>query len=110
MAVFTLLGVAAALAIRNALGAFALAGGVLVASLTAAGNLAAVAPWTIAYWVSGWMQFRSHGYVIYHFWVDGFPAPVRSPSALVGFGGILGVLVVGAAVSVAIFRRVDITT
>jgi ABC-type transport system involved in multi-copper enzyme maturation permease subunit len=109
MAVFALLGVAAAVTMRNALGAFALAGGVTIASLTAAGNFPAVAPWTIAYWVSGWMQFRSHGYVIYHFWVDGFPASVRSPGALVGFVGLLAVAGVVATAAAMLLRRMDVT-
>jgi ABC-type transport system involved in multi-copper enzyme maturation permease subunit len=109
IAVFALLGVTAAVIARNALTAFALAGGVLLASLTAAGNLAALAPWTPAYWVSGWMQFRSHGYVIYHFWVDAFPASVQSPSALGGFIGLVGLTAAAAVTAVAVFRRSDIT-
>jgi hypothetical protein len=110
LAVFAVAGVAASVILRHALGAFALAGGVLVASLTAAGNIAALAPWTLAYWVAGWMQFRSHGYVIYHFWVDGFPASVHAPGSVTGFGGLLGALVVTGAASVLVLRRADIAS
>ena len=80
------------------------------ASLTAAGNLPAVAPWTLTYWVSGWMQFRSHGYVIYHFWVDGFPASVGTPSVLTGLAGLIGVIALAAAIAIVVFRHADITT
>ena len=58
LGVWTVLGVGAAVIVRNALGAFAVCGAVLLASLMAAGNFAAVAPWTLAWWVSGWMPFR----------------------------------------------------
>lgn len=110
IAVFAFLGVSASLIVRNALGAFAGAGSLLIASLAAAGNFAAVAPWTLAYWVSGWMQFRSHGYVIYHFWVDGFPDSARGPGALTGFIGLLGVVVAAAITGLAVFRHADVTT
>jgi ABC-type transport system involved in multi-copper enzyme maturation permease subunit len=110
LAVFTLLGITAAVVVRNALGAFALAAGTLLASLAAAGNLAAIAPWTLAYWVSGWMQFRSHGYVIYHFWVDGYPHGVSTPTVLAGIAGLGAVTLLGAAASTAVFRRTEITT
>jgi ABC-type transport system involved in multi-copper enzyme maturation permease subunit len=109
IAVYAVLGVAASVIIRNSLGAFALAGGLLIGSLAAAGNFSAVAPWTLAYWVSGWMQFRSHGYVIYHFWVDGFPASVRSPGALSGFVALLGTIAAVVTVAVVVFRRADVT-
>jgi hypothetical protein len=108
--VFSLLGVAASIIVRNALGAFALAASAVLASLTAAGNFSAVAPWTLTYWVSGWMQFRSHGYVIYHFWVDWLPASVHSPVALSGFIGLLGVIAAAALTALAVFQRIDITT
>jgi len=87
LAVFVVLGVGAVVILRNALGAFALAAGFVAASLLAAGNFSAVAPWTLTYWVSGWMQFRSHGYVIYHFWVDGFPASIHNPGVVAGLIG-----------------------
>ena len=83
--------------------------GLVVASLAVAGNFAAIAPWTFAYWVSGWMQFHSHGYVIYHFWVDGFPTGVHAPGALTGCIGLLATAVAVVAGAVAVFRRVDIT-
>jgi len=108
IAVFAILGVAASVIVRNALGAFALAAGVLIASLSAAANFSAIAPWTLTYWVSGWMQFRSHGYVIYHFWVDGFPVPVHSPGALTGLIGLLGVVAVVLGGGLLVFRRADI--
>jgi ABC-type transport system involved in multi-copper enzyme maturation permease subunit len=110
MAVFCLLGVAAAVVVRNALGAFVAGAGIVVASVAAAGNFAAVAPWTLAYWVSGWMQFRSHGYVIYHFWVDGFPGSVAAPGALAGFAGLAALILGLGAIAVVIFRRAEITT
>jgi ABC-type transport system involved in multi-copper enzyme maturation permease subunit len=109
VAVFACLGVAASVIVRNALGAFALVAGFVVASVTIAGNFSAVAPWTLAYWVSGWMQFRSHGYVIYHFWVDGYPASVHSPGALTGFIGLLVVVAAVASGALAFFRRTDIS-
>jgi ABC-type transport system involved in multi-copper enzyme maturation permease subunit len=109
MAVFAVLGTAAAVIVRNALGAFAVAGSFVLASLLAAGNISALAPWTLAYWVSGWMQFRSHGFVIYHFWVDGFPGSVRSPGTLTASFGLFGVVAVLSAAAVLVFRRVDIT-
>jgi hypothetical protein len=108
--VFTVLGVSAAVMVRNALASSALAGGVLIASLTAAGNLSAIAPWTLAYWVAGWMQFRPHGYVIYHFWVDGFPASLHSPGFFTGFIGLLVVTTAVAVAAVAIFRHIDVST
>jgi ABC-type transport system involved in multi-copper enzyme maturation permease subunit len=110
IAVFALLGLTASVIVRNALGAFALASSVLIASLAAAGNFAALAPWTLAYWVSGWMRFRSHGYVIYHFWVDGFPASVHPPGALSGFIGLLGVVAAAALTAFAVFQHTDVTT
>jgi ABC-type transport system involved in multi-copper enzyme maturation permease subunit len=110
VAIFAIVGVAAAVLVRNSLGAFALAGGFLVASLTVAGNFPALAPWTLAYWVSGWMQFRSHGFVIYHFWVDGFPPSVHPPGALTGFLGLLGVVLVVATGALSVFRQAEITT
>ncbi len=110
IAVFAFLGVAASVIVRNALGAFALAGSVLIASLAAASNFAAIAPWTLAYWVSGWMQFRSHGYVIYHFWVDGFPTSVHPPGALSGLIGLLAVIAAATLAGLAVFRHTDITT
>jgi ABC-type transport system involved in multi-copper enzyme maturation permease subunit len=106
--VYAVLGVAASVIIRNSLGAFALAGAVLIGSLAAAGNFSAVAPWTLAYWVSGWMQFHSHGYVVYHFWVDGFPASVHAPGALSGFVALSGAILAALAVAVVVFRRADI--
>jgi ABC-type transport system involved in multi-copper enzyme maturation permease subunit len=109
IAVFALVGVAASVIVRNALGAFALAAGFVVASLSVAGNFSACAPWTLAYWVSGWMQYRSHGFVIYHFWVDGFPATVHPPSVLAGSIGLLGMIAVIATSGVVVFRRADIT-
>jgi ABC-type transport system involved in multi-copper enzyme maturation permease subunit len=109
LAAFAVLGVAAGVIIRNALGAFALAGSFVVASLAAAGNIAAVAPWTLAYWVSGWMQFQPHGYVIYHFWVDGFPASVPTPGTLSGSIGVIAVIAVAALTGLAVFRRTDVT-
>jgi hypothetical protein len=108
--VFALLGLTASVIVRNALGAFALASTVLIASLAAAGNFAAVAPWTLAYWVSGWMQFRSHGYVIYHFWVDGFPGSVHPPGTLSGFIGLVGVVAAAALTAFAVFQHTDVTT
>ena len=73
IAAFATLGVAAAVVVTNTIGAFAVASGVLVASITAAGNLAAVA---LDLGVVGVRldAVRSHGYVIYHFWVDAFLA------------------------------------
>jgi ABC-type transport system involved in multi-copper enzyme maturation permease subunit len=109
IAAFTVLGIAAAVIVRNALGGFALAAAVLIASLSAAGNFAVVAPYTLAYWVAGWMRFRSHGYVIYHFWVDGFPASVHVPGTLAGLFGLLAVGALAVAVSIEVFRRLDIT-
>ena len=109
IAVFAILGVAAGLIMRNTLAAFSVAGGITLASLAAAGNLAAVAPWTLTYWVSGWMQFRSHGYVIYHFWVDGYQTSVHPPSALTGLAGLLAVIILATVVAHATFRRSDIT-
>jgi ABC-type transport system involved in multi-copper enzyme maturation permease subunit len=108
IAVFAALGVAAAVVVRNAIGAFAIASGILLASITAAGNLAAVAPWTLAWWVSGWMRFRSHGYVIYHLWVDAFPGHASHPGFVSGLIGVAGAIAVLAAVAVGIFRRVNI--
>jgi uncharacterized membrane protein len=55
------------------------------------------------------MQFRSHGYVIYHFWVDGFPASVHSPGALSGFVALCATIVAVLTVAVVVFRRADIT-
>lgn len=109
VAVFAIFGVAAGLVMRNTLAAFALAGGFVVTSLAAAGNLAAVAPWTLAYWVSGWMRFQSHGYVIYHFWVDGYPTSVRPPSVLTGLVGLAAVSILVTAVAHTTFRRSDVT-
>lgn len=110
IAVFAILGTAAAVIMRNTLAAFALAGGLTVASLAAAGNLVSVAPWTLAYWVSGWMQFRSHGYVIYHFWVDGYPTAVHPPGALTGFLGLATTIIIAATAATVIFSRSDIAT
>jgi ABC-type transport system involved in multi-copper enzyme maturation permease subunit len=109
IAAFAVLGVAASVIVRNALAAFALAAGIVVGSLAAAGNFPTVAPWTLAYWVSGWMQYRSHGYVIFHFWVDGYPASVRPPGVLAGSIGLLGEIAVVATSAVVVFRRADIT-
>jgi len=109
IAIFAILGVAAAVIIRNSLGALALAAGFIVASLAVAGNFPAIASWTFAYWVSGWMQFHSHGYVIYHFWVDGFPTGVHAPGALTGCIGLLATGVVVSAGALAVFRHADIT-
>jgi ABC-type transport system involved in multi-copper enzyme maturation permease subunit len=110
VALFSVVGVTAAVVVRSALGAVALATGVLLASLTAAGNLPAIAPWTLPYWVSGWMRFRSHGFVIYHFWVDAFPAPVHPPGVASGLIGVLAVGAVCAAAAVTAFRSLDVTT
>ncbi|MGH9124387.1 MAG: hypothetical protein ACRDZ8_06630 [Acidimicrobiales bacterium] len=109
IAVFAVVGVASAVLLRNALAAVAMAGGFVLASLTAAGNVAAIAPWTLAYWVSGWMQYRSHGFVVYHFWVDGYPAGAHSPSVLAGTLGLAALIVLGAAVSAVAFRAADVT-
>jgi ABC-2 family transporter protein len=108
IAVFAALGVAAAVVVRNAIAAFAIASGILLASITSAGNLAAVAPWTLAWWVSGWMRFRSHGYVIYHLWVDAFPGHASHPGFVSGLIGVAGGIAVLAAVAVGVFRRVNI--
>ena len=108
LAAFTVLGVTAAVLIRNTIGAFAAALGILVVSLAAAGNLAAVAPWTITWWVSGWMQFRSHGYVVYHYWVDSFPGNAGSPGFVAGTLGVIGSTVVLGAIAVGIFRRAEV--
>ena len=56
------------------------------------------------------MRFRSHGYVIYHFWVDGFPASVHPPGALSGFIGLLGVVAAAALTAFAVFQHTDVTT
>ncbi len=110
IAVFSCFGLAAAVIVRNALGAFALAGAVILTSLMVAGNFSAVAPWTLTWWVAGWMQFRPHGYVIYHFWVDGFPAGLHNPGALVGLVGLVGVAAGAALAAVTVFGHIDITT
>ena len=108
LAAFTVLGVTAAILIRNTIGAFAAALGIVVVSLAGAGNLAAVAPWTMTWWVSGWMQFRSHGYVVYHYWVDSFPGNAGSPGFVAGTLGVTGSIVVLGAVAVGIFRRAEV--
>ena len=108
IAVFATLGVTTAVVVRNTIGAFAISSGILVASITCAGNLAAVAPWTLAWWVSGWMRFRSHGYVIYHFWVDAFPGHAGYPGYVSGLLGVAGSIVVLAVVAVSVFRRLNI--
>jgi ABC-type transport system involved in multi-copper enzyme maturation permease subunit len=108
MALFAALGVSVAVVVRNTIGAFAAASGILVASLAGAGNLAAVAPWTLTWWVSGWMRFRSHGYVIYHFWVDAFPGHAGPPGYVSGLLGLAGAIVALAVVAVVVFRRVDV--
>jgi ABC-type transport system involved in multi-copper enzyme maturation permease subunit len=109
LAVFCVLGLTAGVVVRNALGAFVVAGGAVLSSLVVAGNFSAVAPRTIAWWVAGWMQFRPHGFVIYHFWVDGFPAGLHPPGAVTGFIGLAGVTAVAALAAVGVFRRIDIT-
>jgi hypothetical protein len=109
LAVFTVVGVAAGVVVRNALGAFLLAGSFLLASLLAAGNLSGVAPWTLTWWVAGWMQFRSHGFVIYHFWVDAFPGAAHPPGALIGGLGLVVVMALAGAAAVAVLHRVDIS-
>ena len=108
IAAFVALGVAAAVVVRNTIGAFAVAAGTLVVSVAGAGNLAAVAPWTLAWWVSGWMRFGSHGYVIYHFWVDAFPGHASPPGYVSGLLGLAGVIVVLAVVALGVFRRVNV--
>ena len=108
IAVFALLGVAAGVVVPNTIGAFAVASGLLVASIAGAGNLAVVSPWTLAWWVSGWMRFRSHGYVIYHFWVDAFPGHSGPPGYRVGLLGVAGSIAVLGALAVSVFRRVDV--
>ena len=55
------------------------------------------------------MQFRSHGYVIYHFWVDGYPASVHPPGVLTGLAGLLAVIILAIVVAHVTSRRTDIT-
>ena len=108
LGVWTVLGVTAAVIMRNALGVAAVAGGVLLASLTRGRQPrsgGAVDPRLLGF---GLDAFRPHGYVIYHFWVDGFPKSVHSPGALTGLIGLMAVVALAAAASVAVFRRADI--
>lgn len=107
IAVFAVLGVVAAVIVRNGLGAFVLGAAALVASLMAAG-FSAASPWTLTWWVSGWMRFHSRGFVVYHFWLDAFPSGGH-PAYVTGILGLVGAIVVMATAAFAVFQRADIT-
>jgi ABC-type transport system involved in multi-copper enzyme maturation permease subunit len=109
LAVFVIIGVAAAVLVRNTLGGFLLAGGAVIASMVAAG-FSGISRLTLAYWVSGWMQFQPRAYVVYHFWSDRYPSGVSPPGQLRGLLGLAAVIVVGATLAVTTLKRVDIST
>ncbi len=109
MAAFATLGTLAAAITRNTLGAFFLGFAFVVASLILAG-FRAVARYTLAYWVAGWMGF--HGGAISvgptYMWRDSF-FPLADPSRMAGLVGLVAAIAVAAGVAVLRVHRSDVT-
>lgn len=107
LASFVVLGVLAAVIVRNTLGTFFLAFGFLVTSMIVAGFTAATRA-TIAWWVTGWMGWQPIGLVPLRLWRDVFPVGAPAPSHRAGLAGLLGFLAVGALLALGRFVRSDV--
>jgi ABC-type transport system involved in multi-copper enzyme maturation permease subunit len=105
-AVFSALGVLAAVITRNALGTLLLALGGLILWMMLV-LFPSLAPLSVGYWVSGWMSFSPAGVSYGQVW-SGVPAAIASPSQLLGLEGLVAVLVVAGIVSTVRFQRLDI--
>ncbi len=108
LAVFAVLGVAAAVLTRNTLGTFFLGFGVVLLSQVLIG-IEAVARWTPAYWVTGWMRFRQGNVPADYLWTVRPAVGVATPTS--PFGLVSLVLFLGAVGALAwvAFSRSDVT-
>jgi ABC-type transport system involved in multi-copper enzyme maturation permease subunit len=97
---FAALGTLSAVITRSTLGGFFLGFAFVLASFILAG-FKAVARLTLAYWVTGWMHFRTEGTVLTHVWRDGF-YPVADPTLSAGLIGLAAF--VGACIAIAWLR------
>lgn len=108
LAVFSVLGVAAAVLTRNMLGTFALSFGMVLLS-QALFDIPAFTRWTPAYWVTGWMRFQAGNLPGDYLWRVQLPPGVPTPTAWFGLVGLLFFLALSAAVAWLTFSRSDVT-
>ncbi len=108
LAVFAVLGVAAAVLTRNTLGTFFLGFGVVLLSLLL-GQFPATARWTLSYWVTAWMGFLRNEAIPDYLWSVRLPAGVTTPTARFGVIALLLFSTATAAVAWLTLRRSDVT-
>lgn len=107
---FAALGLAAAVITRGTLGT--IAGSIAaVVALLALGTLPGMGKWTPATWVEAWMGFTSGDRAVTtlpdNFW-SRFTSSGAVPGHLFGLAGMVGTVVVLAAVAWQVFRRADV--
>jgi hypothetical protein len=111
LAVFSAVGVLAAVVTRGAVGTMATSAGVVVLTLVAAA-LPATGRWTPATWVQGWMGFATGlGSVTplpSNFW-SRFITTGSPPGHVLGFTGLVTTIAGCTLVALALFRRVDVS-
>lgn len=108
LAVFAVLGVAAAVLTRSVLGTLFLGLGALVVSLLLS-QFRIVARWTLAYWVTGWMGFSGDGAAPDYLWITRLPVGVPAPSAGFGVAALIFSLIAMGALAWSAFWRSDVT-
>jgi ABC-type transport system involved in multi-copper enzyme maturation permease subunit len=108
LGVFSVIGVTAAVLTRNTLGTFFLGFGVVLLSQVLVG-IGATARWSPAYWVTGWMGFRSGNVPADYLWTVRPAAGVASPTAMFGLVALVLFLCAAAAVAWFAFSRADVT-
>jgi ABC-type transport system involved in multi-copper enzyme maturation permease subunit len=110
MAAFVLLGAVAAVVTRNPLVTFFSSSGFVVLSFVASGYRP-LTRWTLTYWVSGWMGFKTQHLdpVTDHMWIRFFPSGVPEPSPVLGGLGLAVFMVVCPGVALLWFQRRDVT-
>jgi len=108
LAVFAAIGTLAAVVTRSMLGTL-LGGAFLMGGSLALTNIAFTRELP-SYWLTGWMRFHTPALgAPYGLWNDRFPPGVPYPGVLVGMVGMVGLLVLAAALSGVVFSRSDVT-
>ncbi len=108
LGVFSFLGVAAAVLTRNTLGTIFLGFGVILLSQVLVG-VPVMARWSPAYWVTGWMGFRSANVPADYLWSVKPAAGVPPPTVTFGLVALLLFIGIAGAASWYAFLRSDVT-
>ena len=111
LAVFSAIGVLAAVCTRGTIGTMATTAGIFIVLLVTAA-LPGTGRWTPATWVQGWMGFgaglRSVTTLPDNFWSRFINADRSPPGHLLGGAGLTATMLVCVAVAVLLFRRADV--